>query len=136
MDERHRALIVTGAHLIAERDDRPAAYRLRDAMLEAMGPGDAGRVLVCSDLWYLNQPELRHDPTVSIGAPGVNALTAFLAGRLPTALAVAGRITVQLDPELADPVAACWGVGPAGTAQAVAAFAERYLPAFVEAAAR
>jgi len=45
-------------------------------------------VLVCSDVWYLNNDPLRSRPTISIGGPGVNALSAYLADKLPSAFAI------------------------------------------------
>lgn len=125
-------LIVCGAHLRAEWYDRPIAYRLRERMAGVLGEG----VLVCTDLWYLNHDELRHRPTVSVGGPEVNALSAYLAARLPSALVVQGRCVVQFDEEGGEPIAACWGAGPEGTLAAVEAFAERYLGAFGALAAR
>ncbi len=133
-------LIVTGAHLRAEVADRPLAYHLRAKALKRLaeggdeaGAGDLdGRIVVCSDIWYLNQDHLRGLPTIAIGHPDVNALTAHLVPRLPTAFVIDGRCSVQLDPELTDAVAACWGVDDAATARAVEAFIERYLEAFVE----
>ena len=96
IDEDRLILIVTGAHLRAEVADRPAAYRLRESMrgwLATKGfsihASDASEpVVVCSDLWYLNQDSLRTRPTVSVGAPGVNALSAYLGDRLPSAFAI------------------------------------------------
>ncbi len=133
-------LIVTGAHLRAETGDRPLAYRLRGRMLKWLGHD--GRddpdapVVVCSDLWYLNRDELRVRPTVSIGGPGVNALSAFLGDKLPSAFAVEGVLVVQLDLEFEDRMACCWGVDHAATAAAVDVFAERYLDDFMAAATR
>lgn len=134
-----RILIVTGAHLLAEATDRASAYRLRRAMLERLGVPAAdgvlgGPVVVCSDLWYLNRDELRSRPTVSVGGPGVNALSAFLGDKLPGAFSVTGVLTVQLDPGFADRVACVWGVDHAATAAAVDAFIERYLDDFLAAA--
>src|SRR5688572_24965151 len=91
-DARRLVAVVVGAHPRAELTDRPIAYHLRDRM--AAWLGSAGEQapsltpLVCSDVWYLNDDELRRRPTVSIGPPESNALTAMLAGRLPSALAV------------------------------------------------
>ncbi len=139
-DSDRLILIVTGAHLRAEAGDRPLAYRLRARMLRWLGR-DGGEdpdapVVVCSDLWYLNRDELRSCPTVSIGAPGVNALSAYLADKLPSAFAVEGVLVVQLDPQFEDRLACCWGVDRGATASAVEAFAERYLADFMAAATR
>ena len=132
-------LIVTGAHLRAEVADRPLAYHLRIKVLQRLLDTDPGaatedddRIVVCSDIWYLNHDHLRTLPSIAIGHPDVNALTAHLVPRLPTAFVIDGRCSVQLDPDLTDPVAACWGADPAGTAQAVDAFTDRYLDAFIE----
>lgn len=135
-DSDRLILIVTGAHLRAETGDRPLAYRLRDRMLRWLGRGDDqdAPVVVCSDLWYLNRDELRECPTVSIGGPGVNALSAYLGDKLPSAFAVEGVLVVQLDPEFDDRLACCWGVDHGATASAVEAFAERYLDDFMTAA--
>jgi hypothetical protein len=126
-------LIVTGAHLHAEATDRPIAYSLANAISEQQR-GERGRVLVCSDLWYLNNEPLRSCPTISIGGPAVNALSAYLADKLPSAFVVEGKVLVQADPGFDEAVACCWGADEAGTAAAVNAFIDRYLAAFLEAA--
>jgi hypothetical protein len=145
-DVSRLVLIVTGSTLEAELLDRPTAYALRQAMIvwlvEHGMVKDAreasSRVLVCSDIWYMNQEELRTCPTVSIGGPGSNALTAFLGDKLPSAYVVDGQMIVQMDPELGggldDVVASCWGDNSQTTAAAVGAFQEKYLHDFLEAA--
>lgn len=131
-------LIVTGAHLKAEAADRPLAYGLRKRMLDALAArGEADdplrpRVLVCSDVWYLNNDPLRARPTVSIGGPGVNALSAYLGDKLPSAFAVENVLLVQADLDFVDVIACCWGRDDAATAAAVEAFADKYLDAFIE----
>lgn len=135
-------LIVTGAHLRAEATDRQIAYTLRERLcqwLDQRGMGGSPsrpRILVCTDLWYLNNDPLRACPTVSIGGPGVNALTAFLADKLPSAFAVEDVLVVQADLDFPDRIAACWGTTAERTAAAVEAFTARYLDAFMQAATR
>jgi hypothetical protein len=129
-------LIVTGAHLAAEVHDRPLAYALREQLLAALDaretPVEPDEVIVCSDLWVMNQDDLRSRPSISIGAPGVNALGAFLASRVPSVLAVEGVYVVQMQEE-PTPVASCWGRDAGATAAAVEAFALRHLEAFLDA---
>lgn len=135
IDSSRLLLIVTGAHLRAEAADRPIAYRLRDAALRRLESRPADErmgVLVCSDIWYLNNDELRACPTVSVGAPGVNALTAYLADKLPSAFTVAGVLSVQMDTDFVDLLACCWGQDAAATAAAADAFSERYLGHFLD----
>ena len=120
-------LIVCGAHLRAEWYDRPIAYRLRAALAER----GLGSAIVVSDVWYLNRDELRHRPTVSVGGPEVNALSAYLGARLPSAYVVDGVCVVQFDVDSADAVASCWGAGAEGTLAAVEAFVDRYAGEFV-----
>lgn len=136
-------LIVVGAHLKAETHDRAIGYRLRERVIERLsarfGPEKHARPHpltpgVCSDLWYLNNETLRTRPTVSIGGPDVNALTAYLADKLPSVLAVEDVYLVQLDPEYADVVACCWGAEHSDTLASVDAFTERYLDEFLDAA--
>lgn len=133
-------LILTGAHLSAEREDRPHAYRLRDAIeqwQQSQG-SDAlpfqREVLVCSDLWYLNNEELHQLPVISIGEPGVNAASAYFANRLPEALIIDQTLRVQLDQELIDLKVCIWGVDAAATASGVDVFMNRYLDEFLYAA--
>ena len=81
-------LIVVGAHLRAEVADRPLAYRLRErihAWLEKFGTGMNVPIMpvVCTDIWYMNQEPLQNRPTISLGGPGVNALSAYYGQKLP-----------------------------------------------------
>ena len=145
-EELEQLFIVVGADLRAEIRDRPLAYRLRDRVIqwqaqlhphqsgEPVAAAELATIVVCTDLWYLNSNELMGFPAISIGDPGVNAATAYLANRLPTAMIIEGRFRVHLDPEFIDAQACLWGVDPRATAEAIDVFAERYLDAFIRAA--
>lgn len=138
IDTERLLLIVVGAHLRAEVADRPLAYALRERVLdwfdqrETMADGTRPDVMVCTDIWYLNNDELRTRPTISIGGPGVNALAAYLADRLETAFVVEDVLAVQIDLDFVDPVASCWGTTHDSTKVAIDAFCDRYLDAFLE----
>lgn len=145
IDTPRLILIVVGAHLRAEVVDRPIGEELRERVQEWV---DAKRpagddpdwveplVVVCTDIWYLNNEDLRAQPTISVGAPGVNALAAYLADRLETTFVVEDVLAVQVDLDFVDPVASCWGTDPDSTAQAVGVFCERYLDGFLDSAVR
>lgn len=122
--------IVCGSGLEAERVDRPIAYHLARTIPARLGPR------VCCDLWYINHDQARARPAIALGRPEVNALSAFLGDKLPSLLAIDDRLLVQGDPHWREPIACCWGVSDADTLAAVEAFIERYLPGFLEAAAR
>jgi hypothetical protein len=129
-------LIVVGAHLRAELEDRDLGETLREHILERLDDqeiADELHPVVCTDMWYLNAPELRRRPTVSIGGPDVNAETAYLARHLPTAMIVDGTLRLHLDPEYVLPQAAMWGTSREGTASAVELFCGRYLDDFLRA---
>lgn len=129
-------VIVTGSHTHAELFDRPLAYRLREKLVRALADEEAidadHRVLVCSDIWYLNQSSLRCLPTISIGSPSVNALAAYFAPRLSSVLTVDGVFMVQMDTAGLVPLASCWGIDPPATAGAVESFEKRLLDGFLQ----
>ena len=130
-------LVVVGAHLRAELEDRPVAMRLRNLLehwLVAHAPEDRLTPLVCTDLWHLNAAELRNRPAIAIGGPEVNATTAYLANRLPSAMVIEGRLRMHLDPEYVTAQAAFWGTSAEATDAAVTLFAERYMDEFLRTA--
>ena len=135
-------LIVVGAHPKAEVGDRPTAYRLRQRMsawLEQRFPTPESsplQPLVCTDVWYLNDQSLRDRPAVSIGGPGVNALSAYLADKLPSAFVIDDVLMVQMDVEVGELLACCWGMSPEDTSAAVDVFIDRYLDAYMRASLR
>lgn len=127
-------LIVVGATLDAERFDRPLGYRLREAILgwrDEQQADIAVDPVVCTDLWYLNDESLHRLPVVAIGDPEVNAATAYLASRLPTAFVIDDTLRVHLDPDFVEPRACLWGASPTATVSAVDLFTERYLEELV-----
>jgi hypothetical protein len=142
-DSQRSILLVVGAHPRAEAADRPAAYRLRERieqwLVDSRERLDGGEhtglaPVVLTDLWYVNAVELHTRPAVCLGPPELNAATAWLAVRLPTALMVEERLRIHLDPELIELKVCLWGAGPNGTAAAADVFCERYLTEFLRAA--
>lgn len=136
-------LIVVGAHLRAEVHDRPLGYRLRDvirqwnqAQPDAAGGhplSQAGQLapVVCTDLWFLNQPDLQERPAIAVGPPGVNAATAHFCNRLPVAFMIEGTLEVRMDLEGRVPAASIWGIDHESTSAAVDAFIARHMEEFL-----
>ncbi|MCI0362254.1 MAG: hypothetical protein L0Y44_04165 [Phycisphaerales bacterium] len=136
-------LVVVGAHLQAEAIDRPLGYRLREEILrwrderakrEQDDDAAIGQIqpIVCTDVWYLNDESLRSKPTICVGPPAVNAASAYLANRLPTAFLIENTLRVHLDTEFIDQRACIWGVDQAATSAGVDLFVSRYLNEFME----
>lgn len=134
--------IVTGVQLNAELGDRPLAYRIeqavRDALRPVIGttqPGRSPRLapVVVSDVYYLNSEQARGRPTISVGGPGVNAVSAMLVNEIPTAAAIEDVLIVQMDLEVQDPRCAVWGMNHLDTVRAVELFVGKgYLETFVK----
>ena len=133
--------IVTGVQLKAELGDRPLAYRIeqeiRDRLAALLEPPEAGEPprltpVVVSDVYYLNNDDAQKGPTISIGGPGMNAVSAMLVDQLPTALAIEDTLVIQMDLDLGDTRCAVWGMNHLDTVRAVETFvAKGYLDAFV-----
>jgi hypothetical protein len=140
LDAGRLLLIVVGAHLRAEVGDRPLAYRLAEAMRQWINQQDAALELplapvVCCDIWYLNQEPLHRWPTISLGGPGVNALSAYFAQKLNPALVRDDQLVIQLDPEFVDLRVCIWGRDHQRTVQATDQFIRTYLESYLRAVA-
>jgi hypothetical protein len=131
-------LIVTGSTLRAEKEDRPLAYRLKETIEGEFSPGEKNhKALILGDLWYLNSELLHHMPTISVGAPKVNSLSAYLLKRLTRVLVVENSLVIQMDPHLEDLRVSVWGMSAELTHEAMELFVRRrYLERFLGAAAR
>jgi hypothetical protein len=132
-------IVVVGAHPRAESADRPLAYRLRSEIerwkqrhADELGL-DLG-VLVCTDLWYMNDEALRQRPTVCIGGPGVNALSSYLAEHLSEAHAAAD-VVMQLDEDFTDLRVILWGRDHHKTVHGLELFMDRFLDGYLRAVA-
>ena len=87
-----------------------------------------------TDVWYLNDDQLRMQPTIAIGDPSVNAVSAMFANRLPCAYAIENACQVLLDPEMLEPRACFWGIDDESTRLAWERFESKWLEEFLEAA--
>lgn len=140
VDTSSLLLIVVGAHLRAEIGDRPLAYRLQERIVDWIKEHSDElsveiRPLVCSDVWYVNQPELQRRPTISLGGPGVNTLGAYYAQKLSAALVHDDQMMIQLDPEFIDLRVSAWGVNHQMTIRVLEVFIEKYLDSYLRAVA-
>ncbi len=140
LDPTHLVLIVVGAHLRAEQADRALAYRLQaaiegwiDAHQESLE--EPITPMVCCDIWYLNHETLQARPTICIGGPGVNALSAYFGQQLDAATVADNEVIIQMDPEFVDLRACVWGMDHDMTSAAVEVFEQRYLDGFMRAVA-
>jgi hypothetical protein len=131
-------LIVTGSTLRAEKGDRPLAYQLKGAIERLCDDeGKNHKALVLSDLWYLNSEVLHRMPTISVGAPEVNSLSAYFLRRLTKVLVVENSLVIQMDPTLKDLRVSVWGMNSELTEDALEIFVRRqYLERFLEAVVR
>jgi hypothetical protein len=133
-------LVVTGSTLRAEEMDRPLGYylkqRIEQSLSEASGAGRHGLddyiVRVVADFRWMHDEPLQSLPTISLGGPGVNALTHRWLEKVPVSLAYSERYFIQMDPDLTEIRASIWGMDNATTQIAVSVFLDRFLPRFLE----
>ncbi|MBN1435735.1 MAG: hypothetical protein JW936_01555 [Sedimentisphaerales bacterium] len=133
--DEYSVLIVTGSNLRAEHADRPLAYQLQNSIDQLTYELDQpAKSLVISDLWYLNAKSLQNKPMISIGGPGVNAVSAYLYKYLANALVAENALVIQMDPSLKDLRACVWGANHKLTINALDIFVEKgYLRDFLTA---
>lgn len=134
-------LIVVGAHLRAEEADRPLAYQLMSE-IETWVEEHSDRLesplrpMVCTDALFLNDEALHSRATISVGGPGVNALSAYFAQEMDGEGELReDQVIIQMDPDFADLRVAIWGVNHATTEQGVSLFIQAYLDGFLRAVA-
>ena len=140
IDPSHLLLVVVGAHLRAEEMDRPLAYRLSERIEGWVQSHDKAlatpiKTLVCTDIWYLNHPVLHTRPTVSIGGPGVNALSSHFAKSIGGYEPEDQQVVIQIDPEFTDLRVSIWGTDHDLTAKGLDVFLAEYLENFLKAVA-
>ena len=141
-DERQLVLIVVGSSLQAEEADRPLAYRLL-RRIEAWAKRHRGQMsvqmqpVICTDLWYINHADLQKRPTICLGGPGVNALSAYFAQHLPDDQKNQPdpRVLIQIDPDFTDLRVCVWGSDHELTVKGLQLFNRRYLDGFLRAVA-
>jgi hypothetical protein len=133
-------LIVTGSTLRAEEMDRPLGYylkqRIEDSLAQAAATSQPGLddylVRIVADFRWIHDEPLQSLPTISLGGPGVNALSHRWLEEVPVSLAFSERYFIQMDPDLAEPRASIWGMDNASTQIAVSVFVDRFLSRFLE----
>jgi len=115
-------IIVTGVSLRGEEMDRPLAYRLAEEIKTRTGPESPWRALVVSDVLYLNEMRLAGCPTISVGGPGVNKLSAILFRELPAVLTIDNVLILQMDVDCHDLRCCFWGINHDQTVEALDLF--------------
>jgi hypothetical protein len=120
--------------------DRPLGYylkqRIENLLSEATAKGQNGLedylVRVVADFRWIHDEPLQSLPTISLGGPGVNALSHRWLEEVPVSLAFSERYFIQMDPDLAEPRASIWGMDNTSTQIAVSVFIDRFLPRFLD----
>jgi hypothetical protein len=133
-------LIVTGSTLRAEEMDRPLGYylkqRIEDSLAQAVATKqpelDDYLVRIVADFRWIHDEPLQSLPTISLGGPGVNALSHRWLEEVPVSLAFSERYFIQMDPDLAEPRVSIWGMDNASTQIAVSVFVDRFLSRFLD----
>src|SRR5271165_2690916 len=137
-------LVVTGSTIRAEEMDRPLAYYLKQQIEERLGVSSQGadlmssqascnyQVRVIADFRWIHDEFLQSLPTISLGGPGVNALSHRWLEEVPISLAFNERYFIQMDPDLNEPRVSIWGMDNPTTQIAVSIFLDRFLPPFLE----
>ena len=119
-DLRSTVLIVVGHAILAEEEDRPIAYDLKQAVNARTGGSEGRGAAVVTDVWLMNNELGEFFPAIAVGGPGVNSLTAEIYEELPLMFSRDQHVFVQMATE--GKRAALWGMDQAGTREAVDEF--------------
>ncbi len=122
VDTDETVVIVTGSDLRAEERDRPTAYRLKQEIDQRSDGQVFRRAVVVGDTWFLENGIFHLNPSIAVGGPGVNALSAQLAQQVPVTWSQDQRAYVQADFDGDPKRALLWGMDAESTMIAVQAF--------------
>lgn len=118
-------LVVVGHGILAEENDRPLAYELKQAVNARTGGSEGRAAVVVADVWLMNNELGEFFPAIAVGGPGVNGLTAEIYDDLPVVFTRDQQVFVQMAAE--GKRAALWGMDQAGTREAVDVFVKNGL---------
>jgi len=122
IDSEETIVIVTGSDTRSEERDRPTAERLK-AEIDARSDGQSfRRAVLVGDAWFLRNRIFHPNPTIAVGGPGVNGLSAELMQVVPVVWSQDQRSFVHADFENEPRRAALWGSNAESTMLAVQAF--------------
>jgi len=122
VDTDETVVIVTGSDLRAEERDRPTAYRLKQEIDQRSDGQAFRRAVVVGDAWFLENGIFQLNPSIAVGGPGVNGLSAQLAQQVPVTWSQDQRAYVQTDFDGDPKRALLWGMDAESTMTAVQAF--------------
>jgi hypothetical protein len=125
IDTDETVIIVTGSEIRAEERDRPTAYRLKEEIDRRSDGQPFRRAVVVGDAWFLDHRVFHLNPSIAVGGPGVNGLTAELSQQVPVVWTQDQRAFVQVDFENPAKRAALWGLDAEATMLAVQTFVSR-----------
>lgn len=121
LDVNQTILIVVGSDINPEEKDRPIAYRLKQRIERSplYGSLPFRKCVVISDSLFESDKIIQICPTISIGGPGVNALAARMAEKLPVYHSQEDAYYIQYDDEDSSNLICIWGMNQDMTQMAV-----------------
>jgi len=126
LDVNETILIVVGADIKPEQKDRPLAYWLQKQIDKAGGfeRTPFSKCIVITDALFNNDKIIQACPTISIGGPGVNRVTAELINKLPVYISEDYRYYIQCDDKPGKNRVLIWGMDQETSSGALNVFVE------------
>jgi hypothetical protein len=125
IDPRDTIVVVTAADLEVGHPDREAAWRLQEEVTSRGRGWRYRRAVVVSDLDWNDSELLDGAPTICIGGPGANDVTARFAGEVPSVWTDGDRVIIQARLDGTPARVLLWGMDRFATTEAVEAFLSR-----------
>ncbi len=126
LDVNETILIVVGAGIKPEQKDRPLAYWLQKQIDKTGGfeRTPFSKSIVITDALFRSDKIIQACPTISIGGPGVNRVTAELVNELPIYISEDYRYYIQCDDKPGKNRVLIWGMDQETSSGALNVFIE------------
>jgi hypothetical protein len=124
LDVQQTILIVVGSDIKPEEKDRPIAYKLKQRIEQSPKYGSLPfrKCIVITDALFESDKIIQICPTIIIGGPGVNAISAQLVEKLPIHINKDDRYFIQFDENAPGNRVSLWGINQETTEEAVDCF--------------